>query len=122
MATQLEGIEVSGPDGDRFDEIYYWDSFFIMLGLEQSGREDLLTDELNNFSTLIDRYGHIPNGNRTYYLSRSQPPFFAQMVRLVDNHEVRMSIGWKPGVLPSTSGLYMPGLSLHAICSAIPAT
>jgi len=68
--------------GDRFDEIYYWDSYFIMLGLQQSGREDLLNDELNNFATLIDRYGHIPNGNRTYYLSRSQPPFFAQMVRL----------------------------------------
>ncbi|CAB3760356.1 Periplasmic trehalase [Paraburkholderia solisilvae] len=73
--------------GDRFDEIYYWDSFFIMLGLEQSGREDLLDDELNNFSTLIDRYGHIPNGNRTYYLSRSQPPFFAQMVRLAAERE-----------------------------------
>jgi alpha,alpha-trehalase len=73
--------------GDRFDEIYYWDSFFIMLGLEQSGREDLLDDELNNFSTLIDRYGHIPNGNRTYYLSRSQPPFFAQMVRLSAERE-----------------------------------
>nr|WP_246178280.1 alpha,alpha-trehalase TreA [Pandoraea horticolens] len=73
--------------GDRFDEIYYWDSFFIMLGLEQSGRTDLLDDTLNNFSTLIDRYGHIPNGNRTYYLSRSQPPFFAQMVRLVAGRE-----------------------------------
>jgi alpha,alpha-trehalase len=73
--------------GDRFDEIYYWDSFFIMLGLEQSGRADLLGDELNNFSTLIDRYGHIPNGNRTYYLSRSQPPFFAQMVRLTAERE-----------------------------------
>jgi alpha,alpha-trehalase len=73
--------------GDRFDEIYYWDSFFIMLGLEQSGREDLLDDELNNFATLIDRYGHIPNGNRTYYLSRSQPPFFAQMVQLAARRE-----------------------------------
>ena len=69
--------------GDRFDEIYYWDSYFIMLGLEQSGRHALVVDELKNFATLIDRYGHIPNGNRTYYLSRSQPPFFAQMVRLV---------------------------------------
>jgi alpha,alpha-trehalase len=69
--------------GDRFDEIYYWDSYFIMLGLEQSGRHALVLDELKNFATLIDRYGHIPNGNRTYYLSRSQPPFFAQMVRLV---------------------------------------
>jgi alpha,alpha-trehalase len=73
--------------GDRFDEIYYWDSYFIMLGLRQSGREDLLKDELDNFATLIDRYGHIPNGNRTYYLSRSQPPFFAQMVRLAAERE-----------------------------------
>jgi alpha,alpha-trehalase len=69
--------------GGRFDEVYYWDSYFIMLGLEASGRHDLTRDELKNFATLIDRYGHIPNGNRTYYLSRSQPPFFAQMVQLV---------------------------------------
>ncbi|WP_258002161.1 alpha,alpha-trehalase TreF [Burkholderia sp. WAC0059] len=69
--------------GGRFDEIYYWDSYFIMLGLEASGRHALALDELNNFAALIDRYGHIPNGNRTYYLSRSQPPFFAQMVNLV---------------------------------------
>lgn len=73
--------------GDRFDEIYYWDSYFIMLGLRQSGREELLKNELDNFATLIDRYGHIPNGNRTYYLSRSQPPFFAQMVRLAAERE-----------------------------------
>jgi alpha,alpha-trehalase len=73
--------------GDRFDEIYYWDSYFIMLGLRQSGREELLKNELDNFATLVDRYGHIPNGNRTYYLSRSQPPFFAQMVRLKAERE-----------------------------------
>ncbi|WP_084688238.1 alpha,alpha-trehalase TreF [Paraburkholderia oxyphila] len=69
--------------GGRFNEIYYWDSYFIMLGLEASGRHELTRDELENFATLIDRYGHIANGNRTYYLSRSQPPFFAQMVALV---------------------------------------
>ena len=69
--------------GGRFDEVYYWDSYFIMLGLEASGRHDLTRDEIKNFAALIDRYGHIPNGNRTYYLSRSQPPFFAQMVQLV---------------------------------------
>ncbi|SDE14902.1 alpha,alpha-trehalase TreF [Paraburkholderia lycopersici] len=68
--------------GGRFDEIYYWDSYFIMLGLEASGRHELALDELNNFAALIDRYGHVANGNRTYYLSRSQPPFFAQMVSL----------------------------------------
>lgn len=73
--------------GGRFDEVYYWDSYFIMLGLEQSGRHDLAVDELNNFAALINRYGHVPNGNRTYYLSRSQPPFFAQMVGLVANKD-----------------------------------
>ena len=60
--------------GGRFREIYYWDSYFTMLGLEQSGRHDLAVDMVRNFAFLIDRYGHIPNGNRTYYLSRSQPP------------------------------------------------
>jgi alpha,alpha-trehalase len=66
--------------GGRFREIYYWDSYFTMLGLEGSGRADLADDMLANFAHLIDTYGHIPNGNRTYYLSRSQPPFFAAMV------------------------------------------
>lgn len=73
--------------GGRFDEVYYWDSYFIMLGLAASGRHELADDELKNFSTLIDRYGHVPNGNRTYYLSRSQPPFFAQMVGLLAQHD-----------------------------------
>lgn len=68
--------------GGRFREIYYWDSYFTMLGLEESGRHDLALDMVRNFAALIDQYGHIPNGNRTYYLSRSQPPFFAAMVDL----------------------------------------
>jgi alpha,alpha-trehalase len=69
--------------GGRFREIYYWDSYFTMLGLEAAGRHDLVDDMLQNFAYLIDEYGHVPNGNRSYYLSRSQPPFFAAMVRLV---------------------------------------
>lgn len=69
--------------GGRFREIYYWDSYFTMLGLEQSGRHDLVVDMVKNFAHLIDRYGHVPNGNRTYYLSRSQPPFFAAMLNLL---------------------------------------
>ena len=73
--------------GGRFREIYYWDSYFTMLGLEQSGRHDLAVDMVRNFAFLIDRYGHIPNGNRTYYLSRSQPPFFAAMVNLIAARE-----------------------------------
>ncbi|NJO12349.1 MAG: alpha,alpha-trehalase [Gammaproteobacteria bacterium] len=68
--------------GGRFREIYYWDSYFTMLGLEESGRGDLAGSMVANFAYLIDEYGHIPNGNRSYYLSRSQPPFFAAMVEL----------------------------------------
>jgi len=68
--------------GGRFREVYYWDSYFTMLGLVESGRTDLVESMLDNFAHLIDTVGHIPNGNRTYYLGRSQPPFFAAMVGL----------------------------------------
>lgn len=69
--------------GGRFREIYYWDSYFTMLGLAASNRYDLIQNMLDNFSYLINNYGHIPNGNRNYYLSRSQPPYFALMVQLL---------------------------------------
>jgi alpha,alpha-trehalase len=69
--------------GGRFREMYYWDSYFTMLGLEEDGRHPLAVDMLRDFAYEIDRYGHIPNGNRSYYLSRSQPPFFSLMVDLV---------------------------------------
>lgn len=68
--------------GGRFREVYYWDSYFTMLGLIESGRVDLVKNMLDNFAYLVRTVGHIPNGNRTYYLSRSQPPFFAAMVGL----------------------------------------
>jgi len=68
--------------GGRFREVYYWDSYFTMLGLIASGRTELMQHMLDNFAYLVRTVGHIPNGNRTYYLSRSQPPFFAAMVGL----------------------------------------
>ncbi len=73
--------------GGRFREMYYWDSYFTMLGLEESGRRDLVTDMIRDFAHQIDAYGHIPNGTRTYYLSRSQPPFFFAMVGLLSPDE-----------------------------------
>ena len=73
--------------GGRFREVYYWDSYFTMLGLEQSGKHTLAVDMLKDFAFEIDRYAHIPNGNRSYYLSRSQPPFFALMVQLIAQHD-----------------------------------
>lgn len=69
--------------GGRFGEIYYWDSYFTMLGLKESGEVETIQHMVDNFAYLINTYGHIPNGNRSYYLSRSQPPFFALMVELL---------------------------------------
>jgi alpha,alpha-trehalase len=69
--------------GGRFREIFYWDSYFTMLGLQVSRHIDLIESMVNNFASLAIRIGHIPNGNRTYFLSRSQPPFFSFMVELL---------------------------------------
>jgi alpha,alpha-trehalase len=68
--------------GGRFREIYYWDSYFTMLGLKADHRSDLVDSMIVDFKSLIERYGFIPNGTRSYYLSRSQPPFFAAMTQL----------------------------------------
>ena len=70
--------------GGRFTEIYYWDSYFTMLGLLDSGHHALVDGMVRNFAHLIDRHGHVPNGNRSYYLSRSQPPFFFKMVECLN--------------------------------------
>ena len=69
--------------GGRFNEIYYWDSYFTMLGLEKSGHVEIIEHMVNNFRFMIDEFGHIPNGNRSYFLSRSQPPFYSLMVKLL---------------------------------------
>jgi alpha,alpha-trehalase len=69
--------------GGRFGEIYYWDSYFTMLGLNASGKNEMLENMVNNFSYLINKIGYIPNGNRTYYIGRSQPPFYSLMVKLL---------------------------------------
>jgi alpha,alpha-trehalase len=70
--------------GGRFREIYYWDSYFTMLGLVASGRVDLVESMVRNFAWLIDTCGHVPNGNRRYFLSRSQPPVFGLMLELLE--------------------------------------
>ncbi len=86
--------------GGRFREVYYWDSYFTMLGLQVDGRVDLMDYMLANFSALIDSLGFIPNGNRTYYASRSQPPFFALMVDLhVRENETKSLQDYLPHLL-----------------------
>jgi len=70
--------------GGRFGEIYYWDSYFTILGLQADGKYEMIDNMADNFAHLINTVGHIPNGNRTYYLSRSQPPFFSLIVDLIN--------------------------------------
>ncbi len=87
-ANQLQGSLIPLPNpyivpGGRFGEIYYWDSYFTMLGLQTAGKIDMIENMVKNFAHLIDRNGFIPNGNRTYFLTRSQPPFFGKMVGLL---------------------------------------
>lgn len=78
--------------GGRFEEQFYWDSYFIMLGLAVDGRWDTIRDMIDNYVYMLQEYGMIPTANRTYFLSRSQPPFFAYMIRLLAQRDGRKKI------------------------------
>lgn len=67
--------------GGRFNEMYGWDSYFILMGLLESGRVELARDMVENFFFEIEHYGGLLNANRTYYLTRSQPPFLSSEIR-----------------------------------------
>lgn len=69
--------------GGRFNEMYGWDSYFILLGLLRDGRTDLARGMVDNFFFEIEHYGGVLNANRTYYFTRSQPPFLSSMVLAV---------------------------------------
>ena len=73
--------------GGRFRETYYWDSYFTMLGLQESHKTKIIQNMIGNFAYMLDKYGFIPNGTRTYYLTRSQPPFFSMMLDLLAKDE-----------------------------------
>ncbi len=79
---KIEAIPFVVPGG-RFNEMYGWDSYFITLGLLQDGKVGLARSMVDNFAYEIESYGAILNANRTYYLTRSQPPFFTSMIRAV---------------------------------------
>jgi alpha,alpha-trehalase len=69
--------------GGRFREIYYWDSYFTLLGLLEHDLTEMMENMVANFAFLVDEVGFIPNGNRNYFITRSQPPFFSLMVDLL---------------------------------------
>jgi len=72
--------------GGRFNELYGWDSYFIILGLLNDGRTTLAKSIVNNLVYELEHYGQILNANRTYYLTRSQPPFLSSMILAVYEH------------------------------------
>ena len=82
--------------GGRFSEIYYWDSYFTMLGLQAQGKYDVIENMADNFSFLIDSLGFVPNGNRNYYLGRSQPPFFSLMVKILEQKDSLATLHYLP--------------------------
>jgi alpha,alpha-trehalase len=77
--------------GGRFNEMYGWDSYFIIRGLLRDGRVELARGMVDNFFFEIENYGAVLNANRTYYLTRSQPPFLSSMVMAV--HEAQLAAG-----------------------------
>lgn len=75
-----------------FQEMYYWDVYFTNVGLIKSGRLSQAKNNVDNICYLINKFGFMPNGNRTFYLSRSQPPFLSQMVRCI--YEKTEDVQW----------------------------
>jgi alpha,alpha-trehalase len=69
--------------GGRFDECFYWDSYFTALGLAKVGRTDVVAGIVDNLVHLQQTVGLIPNGNRTYLATRSQPPVLSLLVRML---------------------------------------
>lgn len=75
--------------GGRFAEQFYWDSYFIMLGLAADRKWAMIHGMMKNHAFLAGKLGHIPTANRNYFISRSQPPFFSQMVKLLAGYRGR---------------------------------
>lgn len=94
--------------GGRFREVYYWDSYFTMLGLKEDRRTDLIEGMVDGFTALVAAHGHVPNGTRSYYLSRSQPPFLYLMMGLSDAKDPAL-LGRRLDALIAEHGYWMRG-------------
>ncbi|MEO1389894.1 MAG: trehalase family glycosidase [Cyanobacteria bacterium J06634_6] len=90
--------------GGRFNEAYGWDSYFILLGLLKDDETELAISLAEQLLYQVDYYGAVLNANRTYYLSRSQPPFLSRMVLKV--YEQTQDTDWLKGTLPTLIAYY----------------
>ncbi|MDD5150295.1 MAG: trehalase family glycosidase [Flavobacterium sp.] len=98
LALKKEGQNVEGfpfvVPGARFNEMYGWDSYFENIGLLLDGKLDLAESMVENFAYQITHYGKILNANRSYYLTRTQPPFYSSMIREVFESMPNKDINW----------------------------
>jgi alpha,alpha-trehalase len=90
--------------GGRFNEMYGWDSYFIQVGLLRDGELERARDMVENFVYEVNHYGTILNANRTYYLSRSQPPFLTRMILGV--FRAKPDSAWLRSTLPAIEAYY----------------
>ncbi|HZI19947.1 MAG TPA: trehalase family glycosidase [Pyrinomonadaceae bacterium] len=90
--------------GGRFNEMYGWDSYFIQVGLLRDGELALARDMVNNFVYQVEHYGKVLNANRTYYLTRSQPPFLTRMILGV--HRRQKDLAWLRRTFPAVERYY----------------
>jgi len=90
--------------GGRFNEMYGWDSYFTQVGLVRDGEVALARNMTDDFLYQIEHYGKILNANRTYYLSRSQPPFLTQMILNV--YRKQRSVAWLRTTVPAIEKYY----------------
>lgn len=85
--------------GGRFRECYYWDTYWIIKGLLACDMKDSARNCIENFLHLVKRFGFVPNGNRVYYLNRSQPPLLYKAVDAVFKDEVEPDLTWLANAL-----------------------
>ena len=90
-SDEIKGVPFVVPGG-RFNEMYGWDSYFESVGLLIDGKVHLAKAMADNFQYEIEHYGKILNANRSYYLTRTQPPFYSSLIREV--FEVKKDKNW----------------------------
>src|SRR5580658_3944707 len=90
--------------GGRFNEMYGWDSYFTLLGLVRDGEMELAKDMTENYIYEIQHYGMILNANRTYYLTRSQPPFLTEMI--LEVYRRTGDLKWLTSTVPAIEKYY----------------
>lgn len=93
--------------GGRFRESYYWDTYFSLIGLRH--RPDLIRAAVENCRWQIEQRGFVPNANRTYYLTRSQPPFFFKMIELLGEVEGKQVVAEFLPALIAEHAFWMEG-------------